>query len=84
MSIAAGIKAKIGAFDASAYSLMAGYVINQETGKTLRFPIGAQLSEKRNDQGRVTKALYAYADGSRLEFSYHPLHGSNLKEVIVL
>lgn len=50
------------------FSLYAGYGIN--AGKYVRFPQGAQLSEKRNDKGRLVRAIYSYADGSRLEYRY--------------
>ena len=50
------------------FSLYAGY--GMKAGQYVRYPTGAQLSERRNDKGRCTYALYTYADGSRLAYKY--------------
>lgn len=70
----------IGSYDLSAYSLSCGYGLTRD-GKTVRWPVGALLFEKRNDKGRVTCALLAYADGSRIEFTYAENRGSKLKSI---
>lgn len=77
-TIADEIAARIARAAPAAYSLAAGYWVTHP-GTTVSFPPGAQLSERRNESGRVTRALYAYADGSRLEFTWHPARGSNLR-----
>jgi hypothetical protein len=35
--------------------------------------------ERRNEDGRCTAARYHYADGSRLHFTWHPMHGARLR-----
>lgn len=55
---------------ASAFTIYGGYAVGPNNGATTRFPIGAQLAERRNDKGRVTYAKYVYADGSILEYTY--------------
>lgn len=55
---------------ASAFTLYGGYAVGPNNAGTTRFPTGAQLSERRNTNGRVTYAKYVYADGSTLEYTY--------------
>ena len=77
MSIAAKIKELTNG--ATAYTLYGGYALKKE--RTVRFPGGRLLMEKRNDTGRMTRARYAYADGSMLEFSYSESRGAILKAI---
>lgn len=60
-----------------AYSLYAGY--GMVNGQYIRFPQGVQLSERRNAKGRVTHAVYQYADNSKLTFTYSENRGSDLR-----
>jgi len=60
-----------------AFSLYAGYGMN--AGEYVRFPGGVMLNEKRNEKGRCTKAVYTYADGSTLMFSWSDAHGWALR-----
>lgn len=53
----------------STFSLYAGY--GMTGGEYVRFPGGVQEMEKRNKNGRCTRARYLYSDGSRLEFRYN-------------
>lgn len=55
---------------ASAFTLYGGYAVGAGNAGTTRFPTGAQLAERRNNNGRVTYAKYVYADGSTLEYTY--------------
>lgn len=55
---------------ASAFTLYGGYAVGPGNGATTRFATGAQLAERRNNNGRVTYAKYVYADGSTLEYTY--------------
>ncbi len=64
--------------DCDAYSLYCGYGV-QRGGFRVPFPAGCQLKEKRNQKGRVTHAVYQYADGSVLTFRYDETHGSRLE-----
>ena len=50
------------------FSLYAGY--GMKAGQYVRFPQGVQLHEKRNGKGRVIKAVYVYADNTKLCYSY--------------
>lgn len=50
------------------FSLYAGY--GMAGGNYVRFPHGVQIQDKRNLQGRCTKAVYKYADDSKLIYSY--------------
>lgn len=50
------------------FSLYAGY--GMAGGEYVRFPQGVQIQEKRNSQGRCIKAVYKYADDSKLTYSY--------------
>lgn len=52
----------------STFSLYAGY--GMTGGDYVRFPHGAQIKDKRNAQGRCIKAVYKYADDSKLTYSY--------------
>lgn len=54
---------------AAATTFEGGYAV-QYDGSRVFFPPGKCLKERRNDKGRCTLALYEYADGSRLEFTY--------------
>lgn len=51
------------------YSLYGGYASGY-SGHVVCFPAGHCEFEKRNEKGRVIKARYQYADGSRVEFTY--------------
>jgi hypothetical protein len=68
MTIAEQVKTTINAKCPGTFSLYAGYGMNG--GEYVRFPQAAQVHEKRNENGRVIKARYRYADGSQLEYSY--------------
>lgn len=68
MSLANTTKNFIESKCSDCFSLYAGY--GMTGGEYVRFPQGAQLSEKRNEKGRVIKAVYKYADGSVLRYSY--------------
>ena len=61
------------------YTLYGGYALQGE--KTIRFPGGIQLKEKRNDKGRCTLALYQYADDSQIKFTWSENNGPKLIEV---
>ena len=69
--------AKLAGQCSDAFSLYAGYGMNK--GEYIRFPQGVQLSERRNDKGRVTNAVYIYADGSKLTYSYNESRGYDLR-----
>lgn len=69
MNIAETIKDSIERECSNCFSLYAGYGMNN--GEYVRWPTGVQLSEKRNDKGRVIKAAYRYADDSVLHYSYN-------------
>ena len=68
MSIASKVKAIIETKCPGTFSLYAGYGV--ESSKPVNFPCGVQILEKRNEQGRVTRARYQYADDSQLEYTY--------------
>lgn len=51
------------------FSLYAGY--GMKDGKYVRFTQGVQLQDKRNTNGRCIKAVYQYADGSKLTYKYN-------------
>jgi hypothetical protein len=74
MKLAEKVKLMIEADSPSCFSLYAGY--GMAGGKYVRFPVGAQLAERRNENGRVTRALYKYADDSCLEYKYNPRNES--------
>jgi hypothetical protein len=63
---------------ASAYTLYGGYAVFL-SGPRKTFPTGHQEMERRNEDGRCTAARYHYADGSRLHFTWHPMHGARLR-----
>lgn len=50
------------------FSLYEGY--GMAGGNYVRFPHGAQIQDKRNTKGRCIKAVYQYADDSKLIYSY--------------
>ena len=50
------------------FSLYAGY--GMHGGEYVRFPHSVQIQDKRNAQGRCIKAVYKYADDSRLTYTY--------------
>ena len=50
------------------FSIYAGY--GMAGGDYVRFPHGVQIQDKRNNQGRCIKAVYKYADDSKLTYSY--------------
>jgi hypothetical protein len=68
MTIAQDIKTAIETNCPGCFSLYAGY--GMRGGEYVRFPNGAQETEKRNDNGRVTLARYRYSDNSTLEYRY--------------
>ena len=61
------------------FSLYAGYGL--KAGINIHFQTGVLLKEKRNDSGRVTIALYTYADGSKLQYRYNSNNGYKLNIV---
>jgi len=81
MTIAGKVLSTLTERESSAYSLGAGYAVGPLNRGRFTFPTGALLSERRNDAGRVTHALYAYADGSRLEFTWTAATGPALREM---
>lgn len=76
-TIAGNIIEKINPY--GTYTLYGGYAL--QDGKTVRFPGGVQLKEKRNDRGRCTMALYQYADDSQIKFTWSESSGPKLIEV---
>lgn len=78
MTIAQNIKEKLEKIELAAYSLYAGYGMTY-SGKYVRFETGVQLTEKKNRLGRVVKAVYQYADDSKLEYTYKEGDGYSLK-----
>ena len=56
------------------FSLYAGY--GMAGGEYVRFPHGVQIQDKRNLQGRCIKAVYKYADDSKLTYSYSTKTGN--------
>ena len=61
--------------NAAALTLYGSYA-QMYDGTIKRFPQGVQLQEKRNDKGRCTKAVYQYADGSILTFTWSDHNGA--------
>ena len=61
----------------SVFTLYGGYAL--VGGGQIQFQQGHQLSERRNRNGRVTYALYQYADDSKVEFKYAENRGFTLK-----
>ena len=51
------------------FSLYAGY--GMKDGEYIRFTKGAQLQDKRDTNGRTIKAVYLYADSSKLTYKYN-------------
>ena len=76
-TIAGNIIEKINPY--GTYTLYGGHAF--QDGKTIRFPGGVQLKEKRNDRGRCTMALYQYADDSQIKFTWSENNGPQLIEV---
>lgn len=76
-TIAGNIIEKINPY--GTYTLYGGCAL--QDGKTIRFPGGVQLKEKRNDKGRCTMALYQYADDSQIKFTWTENNGPKLIEV---
>jgi hypothetical protein len=74
MSIASQIMHAVD--ECTAVSLYSGYGVNAD-GSTVRFPVGVNELEKRNDNGRTTQARYVYADGSRLTFKWSDHAGAS-------
>lgn len=74
-SLAHQVKTAIGECG-DGFSLYAGYGV--QNGKTIRFPNGIQLSGRRSPTGRLTRAVYEYADGSRLTYAYRESTGYTL------
>lgn len=66
MSIAAQLKKTILTQCPSTFSLYAGYGMKE--GEYVRFPQGVQLLDKRDTNGRCIKAVYKYADDSKLVY----------------
>jgi hypothetical protein len=62
----------------SAVTLYGGYGM-RGAGEYVRWPIGHQEAERRNDKGRCTYARYHYADGSVLEFRYSDRGGATYR-----
>lgn len=79
MTLAERVKNIIDEQCPSTFSLYAGYGMNN--GEYVRFPQGVLLNEKRNDNGRCTRAVYRYADGSELRFSWSEIRGAQLRTV---
>lgn len=76
MSIAEQVKQVILSRCPVTFSLYAGY--GMQNGAYVRWPTGAQIAEKRNDNGRCVMARYIYADGSVLEFKWREASGYSL------
>lgn len=76
MTLAKQVKTTISETCLGTFSLYAGYSMNG--GKYVHFPRGVQLKENRNDRGRVTRAVYQYADGSVLTYTYNENVGYKL------
>ena len=68
MTLASKVKNTIETLCPVCFSLYAGYGLH--AGNALKFPQGIQLSEKRNKEGRCIKAVYQYADDSKLTYTY--------------
>ena len=51
------------------FSLYAGY--GMKDGEYIIFPKGEQIQDKRNTNGRCLKAVYKYADNSKLTYKYN-------------
>lgn len=54
---------------ALAFTLYGGYAVH-DGHRNVRFPAGSCIEKRSNVRGRCTYAIYAYPDGSRLEFRY--------------
>jgi hypothetical protein len=80
MSIAS--KIVVDTYGASAVTYYGGYAVFLDKPRVL-FPTGVLLREKRNSEGRCTSAKYEYADGSKLLFTWGPVKGNDVKEVLV-
>lgn len=61
--------------NSSACTFYGGYA-QMYDGTVKRFPHGVQIQDKRNSNGRCTKAVYRYADGSELTFTWSDNNGS--------
>ena len=55
------------------FSLYAGY--GMKDGEYIRFPQGVQLQDKRNTNGRCIKAVYQFADNSKLTYKHNTKEG---------
>lgn len=62
---------------AAATTFSQGYAVMYDGSKKY-FPPGRPLAERRNKDGRVTFAKYAYVDESTLTFTYHGQRGSKM------
>lgn len=69
MSLAEKVKQIISEKNLIGFSLYSGYGLNDVMDQ-VRFPVGVQLNELRNDNGRCTYATYQYADDSILAYRY--------------
>jgi len=67
MTIAAKVKKIVSEKCLSGFSLGSGVGLNDDLDE-IRFPIGAQMNELRNDVGMVKYATYRYADDSVLAY----------------
>ena len=59
---------------AGTFSLYAGY--GMAGGNYVRFPQGVQIKDKRNAQRRCIKAVFQYADDSKLTYNYSTKTGN--------
>jgi hypothetical protein len=66
--------------DVVACTYAGGYVVRRDGSRVL-FPPGRVIKERRNPEGRCTYQLLEYADGSRIETTWHPTRGATRKEV---
>lgn len=61
-----------------AYTLSGGYGMSLDGSRECWDPCRV-VTERRNATGRCTYLLGEYADGSRLEFHWHPVRGISLR-----
>lgn len=62
----------------TAYTLSGGYAC-AAAGHIVRFEPGREVSRKTNKEGRTTRLITEYKDGSRLLFTWSEANGSNIK-----
>lgn len=68
-TLAQKVKTTIETITPDTFSLYAGY--GMVDGEYVRYPVGVQEKEKRNDKGRVIFAVCRYADNSTLTYRYN-------------